>query len=834
MKIAIHGTKGGFGEIFADDIKITELRRKSVIGRPIGSYAYSIWFYNNETYFEKYKIVRDDGGGDKRTGYIGFSVVIPNNKSLKGIYIKEILDRINDIYIERGYIDERNNLKNVTENFDFIEQLKNEYNSHLASNLYHKDLSSKEDAETSYIYYNSNQDLIKYFNIPYQREYEKYQRVLFVDEKYRDQENNPLNGLRHTEGLEITSKIQLNAYELVNFNGYANDNVKITVKARGQELKEGSTIDENDLIEVIYSKAYYDSKKGAGTLKENGTLTDFLEGLSQQHFTFKKDIALSPEKKSIEFIVKDYKGIEITNAFMTLNSGSNHKAITTKSNIEFTGEELGKKWELKGEVNSDNFKGEVQFTPSQSPSRIVLVLDRIIEIKFQNAYSADIILIKPNNNIRKLNISTFTFKNETIDKKWKFKIEHPDYETKEIEVNPQDYKKPIEINLDKRVYEIKIDKGGKELKTKLTTTFKDGRDVKEQIKPKKGYKFKKLVPSTSSQGNILTAKFQKIPFYQKPLFIGIAAMFVLLLIGSYFLGRSTMNKFDELVIQKQGKLDRIEIYLAGDELFIGDLKDYYPDKYDKGLDKGLYDTLLIKEGDSTFLFRTFKKLGFSNESNVKLEDNIISVYQKVKKVKDFRRNVINGGKFKDTSLLDKTIGINLFIDTLIQNIKELDSTEAIQLSKFMNKDEVSKLTITEVNDYVHSYKELNRFRMESYSISSELKKEREKLSGYFEGYNDNPNLPKAIAFRDSIIGVADNKINELEGSEKRQKIMEEAESQKQTGNSKNSIPKVSETLSNGISTNTDKSKISSPEDKDINDEKGKKETTSGDIENPGL
>lgn len=825
MKIAIHGTKGGFGEIFADDIKINELRRKSVIGRPIGSYAYSIWFYNNETYFEKYKIVRDDGGGDKRTGYIGFSVVIPNYKSLKGIYIKEILDTINDIYIEEGYIDERNNLKNVTENFDFIEQLKNKYNSHLAFNLYHKDLSSKEDAETSYIYYNSNQDLIKYFNIPYQREYEKYQRVFFVDEKYRDQENNPLNGLRHTEGLEITSKIKLNAYELVNFNGYANGNVKITITSGGKELKEGSTIDENDLIEVIYSKAYYESKKGTGTLKENGTLTDFLEGLSQQHFTFKKDITLSPEKKSIEFIVKNCKGTEITNAFMTLNSGSKHKAITTKSNIEFTGEELGKKWELKGEVSSENLKGEVQFTPSQSPSLIELVLDKIIEIKFQNAYSADITVIKPNNNIRKLNIFTFTFKNETIDKKWKFKIEHPDYETKEIEVNPQDYKKPIEINLEKRIYKIKIDKGGKELKAKLTTTFKDGRDVKEQIKPKKGYKFKKLVPSISSQGNILTAKFQKIPFYQKPLFIGIAAMFVLLLIGGYFLGRNTMNKFDDLVSEKQGKLDKIEEYLEKDELKLYALNDYYNEHY---------DPLLITKEDSTFLFRTFKKLGFSNESNVKVEDNIISVYQKVKKVKDFRRNVINGGKFKDTSLLDKTIGINLFVDTLIQSIKELDSTEAIQLSNFMKEDEVSKLTITEVNDYVHSYKELNRFRMESYPMSSELKKEREKLSGYFEGYNDNPDLSKAIAFRDSIIGVADNKIKELEGSEKKQKIKKDAESQKQTGNSKNSIPKVSETLSKGISTNTDKSKISSPEDKDINDEKGKKETTSGDIENPGL
>jgi hypothetical protein len=80
MDIVVHGTKGGY-EIFTPK-KLGGLLDVNSDGSKtsaIGQEAYAIRFVEKTIIFSKYKIIRDVRGG-KRTGFLAFSLFLPNNK----------------------------------------------------------------------------------------------------------------------------------------------------------------------------------------------------------------------------------------------------------------------------------------------------------------------------------------------------------------------------------------------------------------------------------------------------------------------------------------------------------------------------------------------------------------------------------------------------------------------------------------------------------------------------------------------------------------------------------------------------------------------------------
>src|SRR5690606_20527304 len=124
MKIVIHGTKGGYN-IFTPDTaqSLIDARPDANKTAAIGQQAYAINFDGSNVIFSLYRIIRDVIG-DKRTGNIAFSVIIPNDKRLPGEDVKKLLDKLAEDYCAKYVVND--NLENVREDWGFIEEIRKE------------------------------------------------------------------------------------------------------------------------------------------------------------------------------------------------------------------------------------------------------------------------------------------------------------------------------------------------------------------------------------------------------------------------------------------------------------------------------------------------------------------------------------------------------------------------------------------------------------------------------------------------------------------------------------------------------------------------------------
>lgn len=719
MEIVIHGTKHGKNTFTNTDAVVRDVRPQSYKGNALGSTAFNISYKNNnEIHFEKNKIIIDDAA--QKMGYIGFTLVIPNSKILEGKYIIEILNKLEEIYKKREYIDKYDNLREVREDFDFIDTLKEKYSSFLKPNKSNSSYISNNNNEAAYIYYNSKEELANYFNAPYQREYEKYKQVFFVDAKYRNQEDNPLNGLRHANGMDITSKINLDNYELVSFSGYANDKIKISVHANGRNIKAGDNIDANDKIEVEYSKEYYTPKNASGIINNQGDLAQFIEVLPHHKFTFIKDVSLDPRKEKIELIIKNWEGSNVRDVFFKLTSGRSDKKVIDNK-VEFIAEEIGEEWTLTGEVKNEKLRGEVKFKLEKyKDGKVELILNKEIELKFKNAINTSVTLNKQNDSVNKKNDSLFIIQNKAIDQEHEFKIEREGYKTKTIKITPNEYlNKTVQYeDLEKQVFEITIGKGGEEHGSTFTSNFKDGRDVKNHLKAKRGYKFIGFAPPNENQ---LEAQFKKIPFYKKPLFIGSLAGILVLGIGVFFISKDSSSPTNGPEIESQEPSNELQTYLDGDSLMLERLEEF--------------------------------------SSNNEIDDK--SLKDLLKKITSFR-NDVDSGKINSLKHLDTNDYANSAIKDLIGEIKPLNSKNQDELSKLMNQDRISNLPLSDVIKYVKEYEKLKNFNLNDDVAVKQLQSEKEKINEYFKFLENQNGFDSIITLKEEAVKALDERIKELE------------------------------------------------------------------------
>ena len=118
MDIVISGTK--FGWCYFTDKQpsgLFDIGTGAGI-KAITQQAYAINYKDKNCIFTKYRIVKDVRG-DKRIGFVAFSLFLPFDKKLPGKTIKTVLDRVESEYCQE-FIPDGRNLEDVRENFNFL------------------------------------------------------------------------------------------------------------------------------------------------------------------------------------------------------------------------------------------------------------------------------------------------------------------------------------------------------------------------------------------------------------------------------------------------------------------------------------------------------------------------------------------------------------------------------------------------------------------------------------------------------------------------------------------------------------------------------------------
>jgi hypothetical protein len=352
MDIVVHGTKGGY-EIFTPK-KLGGLLDVNSDGSKtsaIGQEAYAIRFVEKTIIFSKYKIIRDVRGG-KRTGFLAFSLFLPNNKKLPGIEIINLLNEVSREYCSRYIPENDNNLEDVREVWTFLDRISQKYQAMLRT-VSSEDIENllsgtKEDA---FIYYR-DEELQKYFSIPHHEKYTKFRQVLFVKVELKDKLENPLNALRHSED-NLTGIIDLEIPYKLLFNQTAKGGVRIDVKVNGIPRTSRSKINRNDGLEISWSKPYCKtvSKKG----KWNEISNEFIDVNETSESVSIKEIIPPEETKIITFTIKNWEGTIVNDAKIICKFNDFVKPIENNQ-VSFKGDDLGKLWTVS--ANNKRLSGE--------------------------------------------------------------------------------------------------------------------------------------------------------------------------------------------------------------------------------------------------------------------------------------------------------------------------------------------------------------------------------------------------------------------------------------------------------------------------------------------
>jgi hypothetical protein len=143
----------------------------------------------------------------------------------------------------------------VKEDWSFVDTLTATYKARLQT-------ISADDVETiqqgtgeaAFVYYSTEEELLKYFNAPYQEEYKQFRQIFFVKSDLESKPENPLNALRHNQSGNLTGQIDLDdrQYKLV-FNEDAKGGVRISVNVNGKKCHPKGKIRKKNELEIIYT-----------------------------------------------------------------------------------------------------------------------------------------------------------------------------------------------------------------------------------------------------------------------------------------------------------------------------------------------------------------------------------------------------------------------------------------------------------------------------------------------------------------------------------------------------------------------------------------------------
>jgi hypothetical protein len=346
MEVIVHGTKGGYKSLKKTERApsiASDIRNNAVINTILGNSFYAIAYTNNGFVFSKYKIVIDSLR-NYATGFIAFSIILPQNKKLKGEDIKSMLDEMLNHY-DTKYI--TNNKMNrgeispiVDEDWTFLNEITNRFQE--LPQLLEFDLKPGEK-EAAFILYEDMSDLVEFFSKPYQEEYTHHKQVFLIG---KEQNQEDLLKFIKNSGIELKG-IDLNNdyFILTNYEPHKN----VIIKANGKQLsnQNNNIIRANDLLEIDFKiNNFYKEIYSEGKLSDNSSdIFKYLEITANQiklkYYAFVPD----PVTKTLTIITKDSFGNKISDAVITCKNNFEPKKVDINK-ITFKGEDLGKNWTI--------------------------------------------------------------------------------------------------------------------------------------------------------------------------------------------------------------------------------------------------------------------------------------------------------------------------------------------------------------------------------------------------------------------------------------------------------------------------------------------------------
>lgn len=444
MNIVVHGTKGGHQtftpkkvggllDISADDSKPSAT----------GQESYAVRFVENNIIFSKYKIVRDVRG-EKRTGFVGFSLFLQNNEKLSGSDIIALLNRVSKEYCQAYIPENDNNLKDVREVWNFLNRIEEEYRSKVK-------ILSADDIETllsnikddAFIYYEDDTELQKYFDLPYQEEYSPYRQVLFVKEDLKDKPENPLNAIRHSE-KNLTGEIDFEnpKYKLL-YNPLTKEGIKIEIKVNGNLRNNKSKIRRKDNLDITWSKPHYETKNIQG--KWPDIENDFIEVNNSLGTVSIKEIELNPKIKTITFLIKPHKGgLDVSDAEIQIDTQPFQEINGFRYDQTFDGEGLGKSYTIFARKGDRLKSKEQSFIPENVNTPIEIALHEYRKVKFtatdaENGDNINNFKVSIQGKFNNEAILEYEFLGDDIDKTWNITFEKKGYISHKLSFNPRNH-----------------------------------------------------------------------------------------------------------------------------------------------------------------------------------------------------------------------------------------------------------------------------------------------------------------------------------------------------------------------------------------------------------
>jgi hypothetical protein len=394
MNIIIHGTKGGGGRIFyktdnAPASWVGDLRRNCEEDT-LGNTLYSIEFPSNGCVFTKYVIVRDIRR-NREVGYVAFSVYCKNSERMTGNDMKTLLDELLKHYYDNYIVG--NNLNANNEDWTFVDVLANSYESHLQPvSAYNFGNIQQGTADAAFIYYSSDEELQKYFDDPYQKEYSVYEQIFFVKNDLQDKPQNPLNALRHNPASNLTKQIEL---ENMNFKSSYNPAVTdpspdtvITIETKRHNIDQE--------INITGAKIFYESDDGQKKEVIKNKITFRGEERNKNWTVWAEKVLLrsrpfrfipGEDSKCISVILEEYRnvtfqvtadGYAVDNYIIQLaDKNGNIICNSDRGFLEFYGDDIHSTWDIT--ITLDKYKDETfPYCPSidKKLKYVTLTFDR--------------------------------------------------------------------------------------------------------------------------------------------------------------------------------------------------------------------------------------------------------------------------------------------------------------------------------------------------------------------------------------------------------------------------------------------------------------------------
>ncbi|MCL2650067.1 MAG: hypothetical protein FWD60_03445 [Candidatus Azobacteroides sp.] len=621
MDIVISGTKGGWG-YFTDNKPSGLFDIGSGAGIKALTYqAYAINYKDNNCIFTKYRIVKDVRG-DKRIGFVAFSLFLPFDDKMSGKTIKTILDRVESEYCQK-YITDGKNLEDVRENFSFLETISKEYDKDIRSNtsVVADDMQSGiTDAAFVYFPYTYKDiqtqketkfELEDIFDAPFQEEYTPYRQILFINNDLKGKDENPLVALKHSEN-NLTGRVDLKNeyYYLNNYN--RNKGVKISAYYNNKwnerfDGKGNNQIRAKWKVEIKYSKddRCYEQIFAQGTISDPASkIHNYLEIKGNQIF-LKYDAFNNPTPKiqPVTLEIKDVNGKYINDAEIQIGSQPWTKINDSIFTINFKGEDNIRQWTVMARKGKSLASSQLSFTPAQQNKNIDLVLEEYKNVTFQITDDEGlvfdyIIQVKDKKGIILCSgKSPITFSGENIDKSFTITVWSNKHKDEDFSYCPAKDENPKLVKLTKKQFGNRYQEGNnwigrKKYYLKIDKKFGKRSYKREPIceyehnfprfkcDPQFGYKFVtwELHDEPYQHDGIdydgyYEALFKELWYHKIPKFVWILSVIAIpLAVAITFTLRSCSSKNDD----KNQPIDvaEIQMYVEGDSLLIEKLTDY--------------------------------------------------------------------------------------------------------------------------------------------------------------------------------------------------------------------------------------------------------------------